>query len=394
MPFVPNRRPGESPGHGRRRPSGRRAARLTRSLAAWLLALRSAVAAADAPAPATANAPAPLPAPRIVFEQPIHDFGEVKRGAPVEYSYIFTNTGAETLQVLEVKPGCGCTTAGTWDKEVPAGKTGRIPVQFNSAGFSGAVHKTVTVTFNDPAQSNVVLQLTGKVWTPVEVNPPSVFFQYAEEGTNSESRTIRIVNNEKEPLALEPPQWTNANFRVALKTVKEGREFSIEVATVPPMAEGTVNVPLSFKTSSKELPVINIPVTGVSRPAVMVSPTQIVLPAVPLATEFRPGVSIQCLGGAGLKLSEPGCSVPGVKVELREIQPGRAFSLSAVFPAGFTAEPGQLAELHVNSSHPKFPVIRVPIIPPLRPATARAAPPAPGGSGGQVPIPAPPVPPK
>ena len=126
MAFVPNHRPGESPRHGRRRPSGRRAARLTRWLTAGLLALRSAVAAADAPAPATANAPAPPPAPRIVFEQPIHDFGEVKRGAPVEYSYIFTNTGAETLQVLEVKPGCGCTTAGTWDKEVPAGKTGRI----------------------------------------------------------------------------------------------------------------------------------------------------------------------------------------------------------------------------------------------------------------------------
>jgi hypothetical protein len=346
------------------------------------------VAAADAPAPASANAPAPSPGPRIVFEQPIHNFGEVKRGAPVEYSYIFTNMGAETLQVLEVKPGCGCTTAGTWDKEVPAGKTGRIPVQFNSAGFSGAVHKTVTVTFNDPAQSNVVLQLTGNVWTPVEVNPPSVFFQYAEDGTNSESRTIRIVNHEKEPLALEPLQWTNANFRVALTTVKEGREFSIEVATVPPMAEGTVNVPLSLKTSSKELPVINIPVTGVSRPAVLVSPTQIVLPAGPLATEFPSGVSIQSLGGAVLKLSEPGCSVPGVKVELRELQPGHAFYLSAVFPVGFTVQPGQPAELHVNSSHPKFPVIRVPIMTLLRPVT----PPALGGAGARATIPAPPSP--
>ena len=371
-----------------RRPSRLRTALLTRSLAAGLLALRSAVAAADAPAPASANAPARSPGPRIVFEQPIHDFGEVKRGAPVEYSYIFTNMGAETLQVLEVKPGCGCTTAGTWDKEVPAGKTGRIPVQFNSAGFSGAVHKIVTVTFNDPAQSNVVLQLSGNVWTPVEVNPPSVFFQYAEDATNSESRTIRIVNHEKEPLALEPLQWTNANFRVALTTVKEGREFSVEVATVPPMAEGTVNVPLSLKTSSKELPVINIPVTGVSRPAVMVSPTQIVLPAGPLATEFPSGVSIQSLGGAALKLSEPGCSVPGVKVELRELQPGRAFYLSAVFPAGFTAEPGQPAELHVNSSHPKFPVIRVPIMPLLRPVTPSAL----GGSGARATIPAPPSP--
>lgn len=349
-----------------------RAARLAGALTVGLLALCCAAVAADAPAPATGKGPAAEPPPRIVFEQPIFDFGEVKRGGEVKHSFFYTNTGTETLQVLEVKPGCGCTTAGAWDKEVPAGRTGSIPVQFSSTGFSGPIHKTVTVTFNDPVQANVVLQIKGKVWTPVEVSPASLFFQYSEDSTNSESRTVRIVNNETEPLTVELPAWTNANFRVALKTVKPGGEFSLEVATTPPLAPGTVSAPVNLKTSSKEWPVINIPVTGMSRPAVTVSPPQIMLPASPLVSELRSWVNIQSLGEAALKLSEPGCSVPGVKVELRESQPGRTFQLNAVFPAGFALEPEQAAELHVNSSHPKYPVLRVPIKPPTPSATARA----------------------
>jgi len=346
-----------------------------------LLALRCAAVAADAPASGSVKAPVAQPTPRIVFEQPVFDFGEVKRGGEVKHSFIYTNTGTETLQVLEVKPGCGCTTAGTWEKEVPPGRTGSIPVQFNSGGFSGPVQKSVTVTFKDPAQSNVVLLIKGKVWTPIEVSAASLFFQYAEDSTNSELRTIRIANHETEPLTLELPEWTNTNFRVALKTVKPGSEFSLDVATVPPLAPGTVSAPINLKTSSKEMPVINIPVTGMSRPAVVVSPAQILLPASPLVSELRSAVSIQSPGGATLKLSEPGCSVPRVKVELRELQPGRAFQLTAVFPAGFALEAGQAAELHVNSNHPKYPVLRVPIKPPTQAATARAVlPPVPTGT--------------
>ena len=235
----------------------------------------------------------------------------------------------------------------------------------------------------------MVLQITGKVWTPVSVTPARAFFQYTDDSTNSESRSIRIVNNEAEPLVLELPEWTNANFRVALKTVKDGREFSLEVATVPPMAGATVSAPINLKTSSKELPVITIPVTGMSRPAVTVSPAQIVLPASPLVSELRSGVSIHCLGGAALKLSEPACTGPGVKLELRELQPGRAFHLSAVFPAGFALEAGQAVELQVNSSHPKFPTIRVPVKPPNQPVTARTAVPTPVRAGAPIKLPPP-----
>src|ERR1043166_1825618 len=110
-------------------------------------------------------------APKIQVAGPVFDFGKVNSGELVKHSFVFTNSGTATLQILDVRPGCGCTTAGTWDKQVESGKTGSIPLQFNSANFGGMVVKSATVSCNDQARSNVVLQIKGTVWKPIEVTP-------------------------------------------------------------------------------------------------------------------------------------------------------------------------------------------------------------------------------
>ena len=116
--------------------------------------------------------------PRIQFAETVYDFGKVKGGEVVKHSFVFTNTGSATLEIIEVKPGCGCTTAGTWDKMIEPGKTGSIPLQFNSAGFGGAVSKSATVKCNDAARSNVVLQLNGTVWKPIDLTHATAFFNF------------------------------------------------------------------------------------------------------------------------------------------------------------------------------------------------------------------------
>src|SRR5215510_12204415 len=90
--------------------------------------------------------------PKIQFAETTYDFGKVDSGTLVKHDFIFTNTGDQALEITGVRPGCGCTTAGDWDKHVEPGTTGKVPLQFNSAGYSGTVLKTTTVTCNDAAQ--------------------------------------------------------------------------------------------------------------------------------------------------------------------------------------------------------------------------------------------------
>src|ERR1035441_9343945 len=47
--------------------------------------------------------------PKIQFATPIYDFGRVRSGELVKYTYVFTNTGDRMLMVTAVQPGCHCT---------------------------------------------------------------------------------------------------------------------------------------------------------------------------------------------------------------------------------------------------------------------------------------------
>src|ERR1043165_573321 len=93
----------------------------------------TAVTAATA---ATAAAPA-TGVPKIEFGTTTFAFCKVKSGELGRHALVFTNTGTATLEIKDVKPSCGCTTAGTWEKLIEPGKTGTIPLQFNSTAFGG-----------------------------------------------------------------------------------------------------------------------------------------------------------------------------------------------------------------------------------------------------------------
>ncbi len=154
------------------------------------------------PAPATA----PAGGPKIQFESTVHDFGKVSAGAPVRCEFIFTNTGNQTLEVTDVRPQCGCTHAGEWTRRVEPGQTGKVPLQLNTAGFSGQIVKIIPVTCNDPSQPTVSLQLKCTIWKAVDVTPTYVLFNnIAADATTNETRAVKITNNVDEPLTLEPP---------------------------------------------------------------------------------------------------------------------------------------------------------------------------------------------
>src|ERR1700738_2777670 len=66
------------------------------------------------PIATTAAAPAQATnvGPKIQFAMPIYDFGKTQSGELVKYTFSFTNIGDATLEVTDVRPSCGCTTAG------------------------------------------------------------------------------------------------------------------------------------------------------------------------------------------------------------------------------------------------------------------------------------------
>ena len=56
-------------------------------------------------AAAVAQEKAPNVAPKLVIASFTHDFGDVKPGSALKYSFTFKNQGKSDLQILSVTPG-------------------------------------------------------------------------------------------------------------------------------------------------------------------------------------------------------------------------------------------------------------------------------------------------
>jgi hypothetical protein len=302
-----------------------------------------------------------LASPKIQFATQVHDFGQIKGGEAVKFTYFFTNIGGSLLEISNVQPACGCTTAGEWSRKVEAGQTGSIAIQFNSGDFSGHVGKTITVTCNDPTQTTLTLQINGTIWKPIEVTPLTALLNITAEMPSAVT-TVHIVNNEEAPLTLSAPEGDNPAFAAELKTNQPGKEFDLVIKALPAVFSGGVQGQFTLKTSSTNLPVVKVTAFANLQRVIAVTPLQITLPAAPLTNSLPVVVFIRNNGTNLLTLSEPSINAKGVDIQLKEGEPGRAFTLELKFPPGFEAAQGEQVELSVKSNHPEYSNIKVPIL--------------------------------
>jgi hypothetical protein len=351
---------------------------ISRALTFSILVVGTAVGGADppgAPGPATPAPPASAATnaigPKIQFETPVHDFGRAKSGEQVKYTYALTNAGDQVLEISGVQ-ACGCITAD-WTRKVEPGKTGSIPISYNSAGYSGQIFKAVTVTCNDKSNPRPVLQLRGTIWKPVDVVPPIAVLNLTADAPLA-SATVRVINNLPEPITLSAPESNNRAIAAELKTIQPGKEFQVVIAPVSLLPPGSVQAQITLKTSSTNVPVVAITVFANVQPAVTINPPQIVLPAAPLAQPQTNTLTFINHSTNLLALSEPAVNASGVDVQLKEVVPGRQLVATLTFPQGFEVPAGQRAELSLKSSLPQMPALKVPILEAPRPAPPKAAP--------------------
>ena len=309
-------------------------------------------------------APASLPAiaagPRIQFPSLVYDFGKVIGDDLVDCVFVFTNTGSALLEVSEVTPACGCMKLAGFSRQAEPGKTGTISVQYNSRHYTGHFAKSVWVTCNDPRRPKVTLEIQGTVWRPIEITPPTAMLNLSAESP-SNAATVRIVSNLETPLILSDVASKNPAFAVEVQTNQPGKEYQLLVWTAPPFPTNSQSGQITLKTSATNQPALTINVWANVQPIVTLVPTQIGLPPLPLTNAFAGKIWIENHGTNILKLSEPVVNAKGVTVQMHEDQPGRMFAVTVGFPGGFEAGPEEKLELRLNSNHPLFPVVKVPI---------------------------------
>jgi hypothetical protein len=204
--------------------------------------------------------------PAIQFTTTEHDLGRLLSGSVVKHDFIFTNTGKANLSVTNVLSSCGCITSTNWSREIPPGQQGRIPFSFNSTGMVGDLHRTLSISTNDPTQPSVMLIIKGTVWQKIQLTPPTALIAFPKDDTKHRPATIIITNHTDQPLNLQAPTCNLSQINVRLETIKPGQEFKLIVDTAPPFPQSTLRGLITIGTTSTEVPVLNIPVTALVPP--------------------------------------------------------------------------------------------------------------------------------
>jgi hypothetical protein len=82
---------------------------------------------------------------RIEFSKEIHNFGTLKEGEVVVFSFQFRNEGDLPVLLTKSETECGCITVKFSKDEIPSQAGSTVDVIFNTAGEWGNQIKTVTV---------------------------------------------------------------------------------------------------------------------------------------------------------------------------------------------------------------------------------------------------------
>lgn len=101
--------------------------------------------------------------PKISFRESQHDFGIVKEGSVVSYTFKFANKGKSFLKIKDIKTSCGCTAALISSKEIAPGNEGTLKVDLDTKNRQGRMSRTITVVSNDPEEPNKVLTIYAEV---------------------------------------------------------------------------------------------------------------------------------------------------------------------------------------------------------------------------------------
>lgn len=127
-----------------------------------------------------------------MFDGQAHDFGNVARGATVEYQFELSNLYQEDVHISGVRSSCGCTTPKILNDTLKTYEKGAILATFNTRSFLGQRSATLTVTIDKPFFAEVQLRVKGYIRSDIVLTPGGVELGSVDYGSPVE-KTVEIA---------------------------------------------------------------------------------------------------------------------------------------------------------------------------------------------------------
>jgi hypothetical protein len=151
----------------------------------------------------------------------------------------------------------------------------------DTKSFSGPISKSVLVVSNDPDRPQVNLFIKALVKPYVDVLPQA-FVRFSVIKGDNAGQDVLLVSEEKgfRPTIAETSQpYVKAEVLPAGDKDKipgrAGDQYKVRINVLPDAPEGLLNAPIRVATGVSQQPTIEIPVSGIVRPRVSVTPVTV-----------------------------------------------------------------------------------------------------------------------
>ena len=115
--------------------------------------------------------------PAVEIPNEAFDFGQTAQHAKVNHIFWVKSVGDDTLRIIKVNPGCGCTKAPLADSVLAPGDSTALEIIFSTKSFRGAVTKRPYLMTN-ASEEKVYLKSSAELlaepekMAPVALTPP------------------------------------------------------------------------------------------------------------------------------------------------------------------------------------------------------------------------------
>lgn len=299
--------------------------------------------------------------PRLHFDAPVFDFGQVEQGEKVTHAFRFTNQGNQALQVQSVKTSCGCTAAVIAEDSIPPGTEGTIQATFDTKRFAGHKAKNIRVHTNDPLSPVTTLTLQGEITAEVQVQPAQVYMGRLRRGVAT-TRTVTVLYDKNKPFEITDITHGNPAISVQAEDLRldgrPGKTLQVSVSKTAPL--GRLDDTITITTTSPKKPTISIPIFGSVEGDVSVSPSQVSFGVVRQGVGKTLTVRIKNRSAQPLGITQVQSSLDTVIPEIAEITPGKEFELHLHVAAD--TGPGKIrGSIELLTDHPEEQHLTIPV---------------------------------
>ena len=186
-------------------------------------------------------------APKIVFENTVHDFGQIDPGTRHRCEFKFKNAGIALLKIGKVRAPCGCTIPELKKKRYEPGETGMLKVQYHASTKPGPATKYIFVPSNDPENPEVKLSIKSKVVEKVSIKPKRLNLSLRKE--NAGCPKITITSTDGQPFSIRkfesPGNCITADFNPDEKATEFVLQPKVDTPKLRKMLNGSIRIQIT-----------------------------------------------------------------------------------------------------------------------------------------------------